>query len=158
MFASYGNHKLRSYSLKKPNLKTLFLKNFFICIFLISVNISGACVCFVFSIPLIFCSKIFDFTQTHTQKLKEGKNPLTRKKKPAGFGSTCISNHAITEPTCSIGTFTISWLRPNFRNIEININDGIRIWPIHADYKKVIQKEMFFSSITCIEIMILCCC
>lgn len=47
---------------------------------------------------------------------------------------------------------TISWLRPNFRNIEININDGIRFGPIHADYKKVIQKDMFFSSMTCIEI------
>lgn len=65
---------------------------------------------------------------THKKKLKEGKNPHSHEKKnPAGFGS--ISNHAITELTCSIGTFTISWLRPNFRNIEININDGIRIGP-----------------------------
>lgn len=83
--------------------------------------------CFVFSIPLIFCSKIFDFTHTQ-KKIKRRKKPtLTRKKNPAGFDS--ISNHAITELTCSIGTFTISWLRPNFRNIEININDGIRIGP-----------------------------
>lgn len=126
----------------------MFLK-IFLYVFSWSVLISVVRV-LSFSIPLIFLFQdIWFYIDTHT-KIKEEKKPHSHEKNPAGFGS--ISNHAITELTCSIGTITISWLRPNFRNIEININDGIRHGPIHADYKKVIQKGMFFSSITCIEI------
>lgn len=58
------------------------------------------------------------------------------KKNFVGFGF--IFNYVIIEFICFIGIIIILWLRLNFRNIEMNINDGICFGFRYVDYKKVI--------------------